>query len=579
MPIFNPTARAPEDLSARRSFFITHALGGMAGLAAAIAWALLGSPHGLLEWAALAWLASPLGLAGLATRPLSLGALEAGSTLNTVLVLVALASLSGGLSSIFLFWLVLVPAEAALTRRARILGLAIVAGCAGLVLLWLLARSGNLPPFALAQPWGAGLQALALIGALIYAGLLAAFVQRMHRASAALIAEREGSYRWLADNAADPILRLSSGGVVLYASPASEALFARPGDRLEGALAADLVAPQDRALLQRAFVRAAYFGEDAVAVCRTGDARIVELRCRAVAREAARRRALVAWPWRAARKAPPREIIAIARDITAHRALEEKLERSWRTAESQNQAKSRFLANMSHELRTPLNAILGFSEMIGREMLGPIGHERYREYAGLIQESGHYLLDLINDILDTAKIEAGKYTLAREEIDMSEALKRALRVMVPQYKEKGVTLDVRIAAGLPAIVADARAARQIVFNLLSNALKYTAPGGRATVSLAQEAGALMLEVKDTGVGISGADLKRLARPFEQGDDAYVKGQSGTGLGLALVRSLTALHGGKLVIRSKRGAGTCVTVSLPLNAAAAAPAASPIARAA
>jgi signal transduction histidine kinase len=309
------------------------------------------------------------------------------------------------------------------------------------------------------------------------------------------------------------------------------------------------------------------------------DARIVELRCRAVAREEVARRGLVAWPWRAARKSPPREIIAIARDITAHRALEEKLERSWRTAESQNQAKSRFLANMSHELRTPLNAILGFSEMIGREMLGPIGQERYREYAGLIQESGHYLLDLINDILDTAKIEAGKYTLAREEIDMAEALKRALRVMVPQYKEKGVALDVRIATELPVIVADARAVRQIVFNLLSNALKYTAPGGRATVSLALAAGALELEVKDTGVGISGADLKRLARPFEQADDAYVRGQTGTGLGLALVRSLIALHGGKLVIRSKRGTGTCVTVSLPLTAVAAAPTSAPIARAA
>ncbi|MFO1186981.1 MAG: HAMP domain-containing sensor histidine kinase [Alphaproteobacteria bacterium] len=226
---------------------------------------------------------------------------------------------------------------------------------------------------------------------------------------------------------------------------------------------------------------------------------------------------------------------------------------------------------MSHELRTPLNSILGFSEMIGREMLGPVGHARYREYAGLIQESGHYLLDLINDILDIAKIESGKYQLTRAEIDVADALRRALHVMVPQFEEKGVTLEIKVARAIPAIDADARAVRQIIFNLLSNALKFTPAGGRASVGLAAAEGALELAVSDTGIGISEGDLKRLARPFEQADDAYVKGQSGTGLGLALVRALTALHGGTLTIRSKRGSGTSVTVSLPLTAKAETPA--------
>jgi two-component system cell cycle sensor histidine kinase PleC len=208
--------------------------------------------------------------------------------------------------------------------------------------------------------------------------------------------------------------------------------------------------------------------------------------------------------------------------------------------------------------------------MMGAEIFGPIGNARYREYAGLIQESGRYLLELINDTLDIAKIEAGKYALARESVDMGEALKRSLRVMLPQYKEKGVALDIAIANGLPAIEADARAIRQIVFNLLSNALKFTPAGGRTGVSLDVRERSLVLDVKDTGIGISGADLKRLARPFEQADDAYVKGQTGTGLGLALVRSLIGLHGGTLTIRSKRGQGTTVTVSLPLPAKAALP---------
>jgi cell cycle sensor histidine kinase DivJ len=570
--IASPLLRSMIGISAvwvsdRRSFLIAHLLGGLAGLGGALAWAILGHPQGLLAWAALVWLASPLLLAGLAWRGLEQGRLEAASCINSVLVLTALSVLSGGLASIFLVWLILVPAEAAVTRRPYVMGLAIFAGTAGIGLLWFLTRRGLLPAFALTPPWDTGLQAMTLLGALTYAGLIAAEVQRIHQSASDRAAERDASFRFVTENAADPILRLSASGFIAYASPASTDLFGREAQSLEGELAADLVAVSDRVRLQRALVRAAYFGEASSCVCQlTGeDERFVELRCRAVASEAPRKpvRNLMRWREREAPDLPQREIIVVARDISQHHALEARLEHSWRTAEAQNRAKSRFLANMSHELRTPLNSIIGFSEMIGGEIVGPVGHPRYREYAGLIRESGHYLLDLINDILDIAKIEAGKFTLSREEIDIGEALKRALRVMVPQYQEKGVALKVKIAQGLPRIEADARAIRQIVFNLLSNALKFTAPGGRALVSLKTEGKALLLEIQDTGVGIMGEDLKRLARPFEQAGDAYVKAQEGTGLGLSLVRSLTGLHGGTLSIRSKRGAGTSVTVSLPL----------------
>lgn len=560
-----PRTDRPQPDEARRSFAIAHVAGGLAGLAGALACAFIGAPHGA-EWAALGWLASPLLLAALTLRPVPLAWLETASTLNTVIVLTALAALSGGLSSVFLIWLILVPGEAALTRRPRILLLSIVAGCTAIVALWLLSRAGALPDFALAAPWGASLQALALMGALTYAGILAAEVQRVHRAAAAFAAEREASYRFVTENAADPILRLTAGGFVIYASPASRALF---GDRqIEGEQAIDLVDEADRDELQRTLIRAAYFGEEAMIVCRTGE-HFVELRARSVVRDDTPAEAGF---WRASKaaKPAPREIIAIARDITAHHTLEENLKRLAHSADTQSRSKSRFLANMSHELRTPLNSILGFSQMMGSEIFGPLGHARYREYAGLIQESGNYLLELINDILDIAKIEAGKYTLTRERVDMGEALKRSLRVMHPQYKEKGVNLDITIAKDLPVIDADARAVRQIIFNLLSNALKFTPAGGRTGVSLSVHARALVLEVKDTGIGISGADLKRLARPFEQANDSYVKGQSGTGLGLALVRSLIGLHGGTLTIRSKRGAGTMVSVSLPLTAKAALP---------
>src|SRR5262249_46533050 len=154
-------------------------------------------------------------------------------------------------------------------------------------------------------------------------------------------------------------------------------------------------------------------------------------------------------------------------------------------------------------------SILGFSEMISGEMLGPLGNARYREYAGLIGESGRYLLNLINDILDVAKIEAGKFVLAPEPLNLAQTLERALLGMAPQYREKEVELKVPVAPDLPVITADARAVRQILFNLLSNALKFTPPGGRAEIRLAHAGTEVVLDVSDTGIGISEADLKRL----------------------------------------------------------------------
>ncbi|MFO1186980.1 MAG: PAS domain-containing protein [Alphaproteobacteria bacterium] len=282
--------RSSEPANARAHYLWTHALGAIAGLSAALAWALVGAPSGLLAWAALVWLASPLLLAALAYRPIELATLELFSTLNMILVLVALAAVSGGTASVFLAWLILVPAEAALTRRPRHLFIAILAGCLGIASLWVAARLHGLPPFALEGPLGASLRALVLGGALVYAGVLAAAVQRAGRAAARSIAEREASYRFLADNAVDPILRISASGTVLYASPASEELFGRPRARIERMPIADLVAEGERASLQHALVRATYFGEEGVAVCSLGDGRTIEVRCRSVLRAPTRHR-------------------------------------------------------------------------------------------------------------------------------------------------------------------------------------------------------------------------------------------------------------------------------------------------
>jgi two-component system cell cycle sensor histidine kinase PleC len=232
-------------------------------------------------------------------------------------------------------------------------------------------------------------------------------------------------------------------------------------------------------------------------------------------------------------------------------------------AEAANRAKSEFLANMSHELRTPLNAINGFSEVMVGELYGPMGDKRYKEYAGDILASGQHLLALINDILDMAKIEAGKLTLKFEPISLDEVVEDAMRLMRNRADEAGLLLSAELA-GLPEVEADYRALKQVMLNLLSNAVKFTPRGGAVTVGARATGGEVELSVRDTGIGISRDDLNRLARPFEQVETQHAKTTQGTGLGLALTKSLIEMHGGRLQIDSEPGQGTTVRVVLPLR---------------
>jgi len=240
-------------------------------------------------------------------------------------------------------------------------------------------------------------------------------------------------------------------------------------------------------------------------------------------------------------------------------------------AEGANTAKSEFLANMSHELRTPLNAINGFSEIMVGEMFGPLGDRRYKEYAGDILSSGQHLLALINDILDMSKIEAGKMNLSFEPLNIEDVVEDAVRLVRNRAETSGLILDVDLH-DLPEIEADYRALKQVLLNLLSNALKFTPHGGRVSVTAQVRrhvsGDRLRIDVTDTGIGISEDDLKRLARPFEQIESQHSKTQQGTGLGLALTKSLVELHAGELTMVSTPGEGTTVSVTLPVRQGAA-----------
>jgi len=259
--------------------------------------------------------------------------------------------------------------------------------------------------------------------------------------------------------------------------------------------------------------------------------------------------------------------------------LARKYEVAMTRAEAANQAKSEFLANMSHELRTPLNAINGFSEIMAGEMFGALGDKRYKGYAADIHTSGQHLLSLINDILDMAKIEAGKLTLHYEAVSLNALCNDAIRLMRGKAMEAGLTLGL-VAPEALQVEADHRGLKQVMLNLISNAVKFTPEGGAVTVAVAaHDADHVRISVTDTGIGIAAADLERLAQPFEQVEGQHSKTTQGTGLGLALTKSLIELHHGQMTIESQPGHGTTVWFDLPLRApeGAMAPAGAPVQR--
>jgi two-component system cell cycle sensor histidine kinase PleC len=255
-------------------------------------------------------------------------------------------------------------------------------------------------------------------------------------------------------------------------------------------------------------------------------------------------------------------LFGIMQDITERTLYEKQLKEAKESAESAYASKTRFLANMSHELRTPLNAIIGFSEMIQRQLLGPMGNARYLDYIGGIRQSGEHLLDLINDILDMSKIEVGKYELYVEELNIGKIIRLAIHMVEGRAHESQIRL---VADDIPddvQIMADRRALMQILLNLMSNAVKFTKPGGTVDVRCFRELGGVAIVVADTGIGIPKEKLSLVTLPFEQVSSEFTRNHEGSGLGLAITKDLIELHGGTLDIDSEVGVGTIVTVLLP-----------------
>ena len=258
-------------------------------------------------------------------------------------------------------------------------------------------------------------------------------------------------------------------------------------------------------------------------------------------------------------------LYGIMQDVTEATKREIDLREAKESAERAYAAKSQFLANMSHELRTPLNAIIGFSEMIERQLLGPIGTEKYLEYIGGIRQSGEHLLDLISDILDMSKIEAGKYELHLEKFNIAKVIRMAIHMMEGRALDAEIKINIDISNEELNIVADRRAVMQMILNLLSNAVKFSKHGKTINVQMKEREEHLSIRVEDEGIGIPANKLASITLPFEQAESDYTREYEGSGLGLAITKDLTEIHGGSLHIESTIDVGTTVTIRLPYEA--------------
>jgi two-component system, cell cycle sensor histidine kinase DivJ len=565
--LLHPSARYDVLTRARhRAFIAPRLLGSLAAFAAfPVFLATRGAPTAI-EVAAFAWLIAPILLSWFLSRTGRYEGAYALSSLALAGLVMTVAMNTGGIESFAAIWLVVIPLEAALSASRRVVTFAsaLALACAGLLIL--LGQFDMLPaPDSSALLRGVCM-AFGVASGTLYAAGLAFSAESLARTSVSLLSVEEDRYRLLARNMSDVISRHSRNGAVQFISPAAEAMLGAPVPRLVGHGLFDRVHVADRPAYLTALSDAARGDEERSVEFRVrrdtprGGDRLannsvdfiwVEMRCRPLGQGSATTASSEA------------EVVAVMRDVTDRKVQEQALDLARTAAEQADASKSRFLATMSHELRTPLNAIIGFSEMIVQEDALMLDAARRKEYAQLINDSGQHLLSVVNGILDMSKMESGSFEISPEPFTPRAALLNCCNLLALKARENGIELVTRAPQDLPDMTGDPRAFKQILLNLVSNAIKFTERGGTVTVSAAVEGSRLVLRVSDTGVGIAADDLARVGSPFFQAGKTYQRRHEGTGLGLSIVKSLVALHAGEMSVQSKLGEGTTVAVALPL----------------
>jgi cell cycle sensor histidine kinase DivJ len=541
-------------------------LGSLAAFAAfPVYLATRGAPTAL-DVAAFAWLIAPILLSWFLSRTGRYEGAHVLSSLALTGLVMTVAMTTGGIESFAAIWLVVVPLEAALSASRRVVAFAsaLALTCTALLIVF---GHFDLLPAADPNPLSRGIfMAFGVASATLYAAAVAFGAQSLARTSVSLLYVEEDRYRLLALNMSDVISRHHRNGVVQFISPAVEAMLGTPVQRLLGHGLFDRVHVADRPAYLTALSDAA----------RGGKARSVEFRLRRDAPRGGERgqNNQMDFIWVEMRCRPleqasetttslEAEVVAVMRDITDRKNQQQALDLARTAAEQADASKTRFLATMSHELRTPLNAIIGFSEMIAQEDALMLDAVRRKEYARLINDSGQHLLSVVNGILDMSKMETGNFEISPELFAPRAALINCCNLLALKARENGIDLVTRAPEDLPFMTGDPRAFKQIVLNLVSNAIKFTERGGKVAVSAGVEGSRLVLRVTDTGVGIAADDLKRVGDPFFQAGKTYQRRHEGTGLGLSIVKSLVGLHAGEITVQSKIDEGTTVVVALPL----------------
>ena len=551
--LLHPAVRdEPRQAAQHGALIATRLIGGGLALVAFPAYLALMGPPTLVGAVVFAWLLTPLAVAFYLSRSGRLDAARIASSGSLAGLVALVAGATGGPASPLLVWMLAVPAEAALWGSRRLLGFAVGFAGAATAAVCLAALAGVLPPAPgfVQSAWA--LPLLGLVPAALYVVAVAA-AQGAPMAGRPADEGGETSHRMMIEHGPDAVTRHRRNGNVTYASGGAGRCLGVPAGELHGCGLFNRVHVMDRPAYLKAIDLAAETGEAAAEIrlaagaSRTQDWLWIEMRCRALPDA----------------EGDGPDVVSVLRDITALKAQEQAASQAIELAERRDLAKTRFLARVSHELRTPLNAIIGFSELLSESPEAGIEPGKEREYAGLIRDSGRHLLDLINDILDMSKLESGNFHVLPEPFDLAELIENCRQLLGPEAAAAGLSLENDLPVDLPPLMADRRACKQMLLNLLHNAVKFSNRNGRIVVGAYVEGEAACFYVADEGIGIARDDLARLGQPFVQLQSNYDRNYEGAGLGLSVVKGLVALHDGKLEIDSTPGVGTRVTVRLPL----------------
>ncbi|WP_157747724.1 PAS domain-containing sensor histidine kinase [Cohaesibacter sp. ES.047] len=494
----------------------------------------------------------------------------------TAAFLVWISGFTGGVQSPHLIWLGVIPLEVALSGNGRIAKQALMICATAIAAVWVL----QLTVWGEASPVNPSLTAvigsLSVMAAILYAGLLSVRLRKLTDMPLGRVETQEMVYRSNAYSLSDVITHHDRSGDVSFVSEASKALLnTNPEDLLDNKLFQHIHIPD----------RPAYLRTLSDCMNQTaGEEKILTAELRIMIASPAKQhlddvQEAAEVRWVEFKCMPERDeqgvvvgAIATTRDISTRKAHQAALEEARCEAEKANEGKIRFLANVTHELRTPLNTIIGFSEILSHPELSKDNDERNREYASLIHNGGHHLLQLVNALLDMSRLESGNFEITPQQFNLCDLTQSCCKMMQAEADQHHVTLFSECDKSMPEFNADPRACRQILLNLISNAVKFSDSGDQVKVALkwarkdhkTSTGQWVELSVRDNGIGINKEDIPKLGTPFVQAENSLDRRYEGAGIGLSIVRGLAELHKGSMRIESERGQGTCVTVTLPVD---------------